>query len=335
MLKGVIKMGFLWFGKKKTEQLPNDKAKYGKAWLLIAGERQEELGLEMMKELDASGFIEATIALAMFEEDMNEKKRLLKKAADAGNPEGLWEYTRFLPHSYCPNPNDPADALWEKYCTDAAERGSVDAMNELGNIFHRRKNYAESMYWYAMANANDQKDAQMSMFGITKEWKEAGCLREFVPGSAKFDKDRHFCAISLLEMYAGTNYNLNTKLEGLVNLVLKGVPLAGYIAADIFQNHKDEEMAYKMYNALAFEQDPHGLKCYADMLFSGKGISPDVSSAIEMYAKAARLGERSAMFIIAEFIKKKDKNLAAYWYGVSLTRGYAFSSQRLKQLASE
>lgn len=331
-------MGFFGFGKKKTEQLPNDKAKYGKAWLLITGQREKELGLKMMKDLDASGFIEATIALSMFEEDMNEKKRLLKKAADAGNPEGLWQYSCFLPHSYCPNPDDPADALWEKYCTDAAERGSVDAMNELGNIFHRRKNYAESMYWYAMANANDQKDAQMSMFGITKEWKEAGCPREFVPGSAKFDKDRHFCAISSLEIYSnpGSDNSIVARSSDLVYLLMaKHVPLAGYIITDFFESHKSDEMACQAYRVLADMQDPHGLKCYADMLFSGKGISPDVSSAIAMYAKAARLGERSAMFITAEFIKKKDKNLAAYWYGVSHTRGYGLSLQRLIQLASE
>ena len=303
--------------------------KYGKAWrMLVSQERQQ--GLQIWKELDVAGFVEGSIALAMFTENQTERMRLVKKAADANNPEGLWEYCGFLPHSYRLNPNNAQDALWEQYCTKAAELGSVDAMNEMGNIYHRRGNYAESMYWYAMANAHDHRDGTISMRGIAREWANAGAPYEFQRGSEKFDQSRHKCAIAYLELNA--NKKLSVDLNEIIPMVLAGVPIAAYLAGDLFEGLENDEMAYRMYNAIAFENDAHGLKCYADMLFAGKGVQRDVNSAVRMYNMAANLGERSAMFIMGEFTKAQNKNLAAYWYGVSHTRGYENSLSRLMQL---
>ena len=69
------------------------------------------------------------------------------------------------------------------------------------------------------------------------------------------------------------------------------------------------------------------------MLFAGKGVERDFPSAIRMYTLAAEKGERGAMFVVGEFTKNTNKNMAAYWYGVSHTRGYEASLQRLIQLS--
>lgn len=90
---------------------------------------------------------------------------------------------------------------------------------------------------------------------------------------------------------------------------------------------------HRMYNMISFENDPHGLRCYADMLFAGRGVQKDVQSAIRFYQMAAERGEREAMFIMGEFVKVSNKNLAAYWYGLSHTRGYEHALARLTQLA--
>ena len=179
-------MGIFGSGKKKkpsgqtaasqecASDQPNDaerssREKYGRAWLMIVGQREKKRGLKLLRELDEAGFIEGTVALSMFCTDPVQRKALVKKAADAGNPEGLWEYSGLLPHARIPDPGNAADALWEKTVLEAAERGSADAMNEMGNVFHRREHYAESMYWYAMANAYDHLDGKLSMLGIAKE----------------------------------------------------------------------------------------------------------------------------------------------------------------------
>ena len=329
-------MGLFDLFKKKpvqqnSAQLSKEE-KYGKAWLMIVGQNRQQ-GLQLMRELDAAGFIEASIALAMFTENPAERKRLAKKAADAGNPEGLWEYCGFLPHSYCPDPTDDQDALWERYCTQAAEAGSVDAMNELGNVYNRRGNHAESMYWYAMANANDHRDGMVSMSGIARSWVNSGAPYDMKPSSAKFDDARHKCALAYLEIHSGKE--LSVEMDEIISMVLAGVPIAAYLAGDLFEAAENHEMAYKMYNAIAFEKDPHGIKCYADMLFTGRGIERDVNGAVRMYNMAANLGDRSAMFIMGEFTKTQNKNMAAYWYGVSHSRGYEHSLTRLKQLAGK
>ena len=339
-------MALFGFGKKKKDdksatpnpvpqqpaavQLSNEE-KYGKAWLLIVGQKQRPLGLQMMQELDEAGFIEGTIALSMFTADPAERKRLIKKAADANNPEGLWEYCGLLPHSYVPNPANTADALWEKYCLEAAERGSVDAMNEMGNVFHRRGHYSESMYWYAMANANDHPEGRMGMIGIAREWAQNGCPKQFVKGSAKFDMYRHQCAVAYLEL--NSNKTLSYSPDDIIRLVLQGVPIAGYFAGDLFESIGNDEMAYKMYNALAFENDAHALKCYADMIMVGKGTQKDPQKAFGIYIEAAERGDRTAMFIAGEINRTSNTNMAAYWYGLSHTRGYEHSIQRLAQLA--
>jgi len=159
-------MGLFDFMKKDTETLSKEE-RYGKAWLMIVGQTKKAQGLQIMKELDQEGYSEATVVLSMFSDDNAQRKALVKKAADAGNVEGMWEYCGFLPHSYCPDPVDEDDARWEELCLAAAEGGSVDAMNEMGNVFNRRDSYAESMYWYAMANAH----GQMSLEGIARKWE--------------------------------------------------------------------------------------------------------------------------------------------------------------------
>jgi TPR repeat protein len=71
------------------------------------------------------------------------------------------------------------------------------------------------------------------------------------------------------------------------------------------------------------------------MMFAGRGTNRDVQGALKMYTEAAELGDRAAMFTVAEFTKNSNANLAAYWYGVAHSRGYQHALPRLKQLADK
>ena len=70
------------------------------------------------------------------------------------------------------------------------------------------------------------------------------------------------------------------------------------------------------------------------MLATGRGVAKDLQSALRFYQKAAELGEREAMFVMGEFTKETNKNIAAYWYGISHSRGYQHAQTRLIQLAN-
>ena len=324
-------MGLFDFFKKNEGKTLSEKERYGQAWLQIVG-GQRAKGIKTMKELSDGGFIEATIALAMFTENQLERKTLYKIAADANNPEGLWGYSGFLEHSFIPNPNNAADAKWESICLKAAKLGSVDAMNEMGNIYNRRNQFTRSMYWYSMANLNDFPNGEISLNGIAKKWLNSDMPYEYEAGD-DFNEAMHKCALFYLEMWADQEFT--TPIDEYIAMNLAGEPLAAYLTGDMFEQAGNYEMAYKMYNAIAFENDAHGIKCYADMLFTGRGVEKDMQAAVNMYYKAAELGDRSAMFIAGEFTKNNNLNLAAYWYGVSHSRGYPHSLTRLKQIANK
>lgn len=325
-------MGLFDFFKKNDNAVLSDREKYGYAWLQIVGQKNRAKGLQIMKELSDGGFIEASIALAMFTEDPTERKALYKKAADANHPEGLWGYSGFLQHSFVPNPKNPADAQWEAICLKAAQLGSVDAMNEMGNIYNRRNQYTRSMYWYAMANLNDFPRGQISVNGIAQKWLHDDMPYNYEPGD-DFSEVKHKCALFYLELWA--DQEITTPIDEYIRMNLAGEPLAAYLTGDMFEQAGNYEMAYKMYNAIAFENDAHGLKCYADMLFTGRGVEKDMQGALKMYSSSAERGDRAAMFVVGEFTKNTNANLAAYWYGVAHSRGYQHALPRLMQLAKK
>lgn len=309
--------------------------KYGKACLLtFSGNKKSfEKGYKLFVELDQEGFVEASLVLAMMSGNPSDKYTYITKAARTGNCEAIWQSTMFMPHSFIPNRAIAQDALWEDTCLKAAERFNVDAMNEIGNVYNRRKNYAEAMYWYSMANAYGHKEGKISQTGLASNWLAAGAPRTFQQGSPRFDKARFDCAICYLEWNAGMT--ISKPIQEIVAYVLAGIPIAAFLAGDIFESQKNDEMAYKMYNAIAFTNDPHGLRCYADMLMMGKGTVQDPKTAQEYYKMAANGGDREAMYITGEFLKGTNVNLAAYWYGLSHVRGYKMATERLKQLANQ
>ena len=324
-------MGLFDFFKKNNNNALSERERYGQAWLQIVGQNRTK-GLQAMRELSDGGFIEASIALAMFTENPTERKALYKKAADANNPEGLWGYAGFLQHSFVPNPKNPADAQWEATCLKAARLGSVDAMNEMGNIYNRRNQYTRSMYWYMMAHLNDFPQGQISVNGIAQKWLNDDMPYDYEPGD-DFSEVKHKCALFYLEMWA--DQEITTPIDEYIRMNLAGEPLAAYLTGDMFEQAGNYEMAYKMYNAIAFENDAHGLKCYADMLFTGRGVEKDMQGALKMYSASAERGDRAAMFVVGEFTKNTNANLAAYWYGVAHSRGYQHALPRLMQLANK
>ena len=158
-------------------------------------------------------------------------------------------------------------------------------------------------------------------------------LRALFNANGKVDSEKTKYTSEL--SYDNRTVSLINLSDEYISLNLAGEPLAAYLTGDIFEGTGNMEMAYRMYNAIAHENDAHGLKCYADMLFTGRGVEKDVQGALRMYQMSAEQGDRAAMFVIGEFTKTQNPNLAAYWYGVAHSRGYQHALQRLIQLANK
>ncbi len=308
---------------------------FGKAVLLTFCKKTGsfEKGFKTLNKLYKNGNVEATLALAMMNQNRQEKQMMYDLAAESGNAEAIWQSCAFIPHSYIPDCTNSMDALWEAKCLMAAERGSLDAMIEMGNIYSRRNNYAESMYWYSMGNALGHKDGKKSQLGLAHRWLAAGAPRSFTSGSPQFDMIRFICSNCYLEWNAGLKMSIS--LQDIFPCAINGVPIAIYLVGDICEANGNDEMAYNAYKAGAISNDAHSLRCYADMLLMGKGTKKDLEAARENYLLSAMGGDREAMYITGEFLKDTNKYKAAYWYGVSHLLGYELARERLLQIANQ
>lgn len=306
---------------------------YGHAWRLVVGQANKSEGLSMWDKLSQVGFSEAAVARAMFCTNPADKKKLLELAVKDMNPEALWQYSCMIPHSVILDVNNSNDRMYLEYCHNAAKQGSVDAMNEMGNIYHRQKLYVKSMYWYVLANVHGHPDGKMSVAGLAQEWKRAGMpINEPRPNS-DIEKARFDCALLYLEIYAGEGLSVDP--DKVVTYVRNGVPIAGYLMGDLCEMRGDGQSALEMYRTIADHGDAHGAKCCADTLLKLSKMDSRFKNnqlIVHYIKKAADLGDRSAMFVQGEFSKDQDRDVAAYWYGVSHSRGYEHSLDRLLQI---
>ena len=114
---------------------------------------------------------------------------------------------------------------------------------------------------------------------------------------------------------------------------LGGENLAGFILAKILEQHHHDDMAYDVYNALAYGKHPYALRCYADMNLNGKGTARDVNGAFRMYELSAKGGNAEAMFAMGQkAVKEGDKYLAACWFGQAYVRGMDMAGEWLTRL---
>ena len=313
----------------------DDMHLFGSIYLTLLNPSTREKGYAELEKME-SRFPEAAITLGQYYQGSDPERAMqhYKIAADAGIAEGQWGYANMIPHSYVPDVSDENDKEWVLYCAAAAEGGCPDAANEMGNICHRLGYYAESTYWYGMAYAQEHPDGLISMRGITKEWAQKAIPEEFEAYTSTFTKERYETTLLICKLFNQTTPN--NFFDEMMRLTLQGENLAGFILGDIFEQNKNDEMAFKVYNALAFEHHPHALRCYADMLLAGKGTKRDVDAAFRIFEEAADAGNATAMFAMGQKAAKDgDKYQAAAWFGMAYDRGMDMAGEWLTKLAGK
>ena len=308
------------------------RQKYGKYYLMLLDESTREEGYRRLEEIEKI-FPEAGIVLGQWYTAKGSDKANdhFRAAADAGIAEGHWGLASLMPHSYVPDPAIPEDALWEHHCLAAAEGECADAANEMGNVCNRRNCDVEAMYWYHLAYFLGKEDATVSISGITQKWIRAGKPESYKAGTEKCTPERFNTALIILKMYSGQKDADSTSV--LMKKVLDGDLLAGFFLASLYENSNNLEMTFKVYNALAFTRSPNALRCYSDLLISGRGVKQDVPAALKYYEEAAEKGNAAAMFVMSQkALSDNDKYVAAYWAGAAYSRGYEPASAMLQKI---
>ena len=161
----------------------------------------------------------------------------------------------------------------------------------MGNICHRKGFYEESTYWYGMAYALEHPSGMAGLRGITKEWQQKGKSDEFYAHIDGFTEERYATALLLYKMF---NQSMEPgDMDEFMRLALGGENLAGFIEAQIFEQQNHDDMAYRVYNALAFENHPYALRCLADMLLAGWQEREDlILQRIKQGKLTVRISER-------------------------------------------
>lgn len=288
--------------------------------------------LAEFQKLEDEGFYEASIALGQFAQINDEDKAFahFKKAADAGLAEAQWSCAAILGHEYIPE-IDGKDKEWYKYCLAAAKGGCCDAMNELGNVCSRQNDYLAAFYWYQMATWYEHPEGQYGLGGIIGKWSaltEKPELTDSIDGVSSVDvgsAKRAFKFVTKQEKITAA-----TIQELMVSCLADNSEFMPLFLAHFFEEAVQDDKQAKLYYQVAGHNNSiMGMKSIGDMLAYGKGCQQDMEKAFSWYRGSADANEKTSCFIMGEYFRMQNKNLAAYWYTKAIRRGYEPARQRM------
>lgn len=307
---------------------------YGKVSLQAYKSCNWDEAMIEIQRLEDEGLGEASIALGQYAQMSDKPKALahFRKAAAQGIAEGAWGCAAIIGHAYQADING-ADKEWYKYCLQAARGGCADAMNELGNMYNRRNDYLGAFYWYQLAAYYDHPQAYNAVGGTLKKYMNAG-----KPAIASTIADVHpnevKSAIGIFRCMTQQDELDEQRMNMFFALALEDVNefmglFLGHFFEDVVEDYSQAKIGYQI---AANNNSIMGKRCLADMQAAGKGCERDMQTAFGWYKSAAESCEKASCFVMGEFTRKRNPDLAAYYYAVAYRRGFEQALTRLQQL---
>ena len=310
------------------------KERYGKVSIKAYKTGDWSEALEEFQRLENEGLGEASVALGQYAQmsDKSEALSHFRKAAAKGVAEGAWGCAAILGHAFQADV-DGADKEWYKYCLQAAQGGCCDAMNELGNMYNRRNDYLGAFYWYQMAAYYEHPQGYSAVGGILSKYIAVGMptLASTIDGVRPKDVKN---AISILRCMTKQDKLDNSLMDAFMQAAMEDDnEIMGLFIGHFFEDTvKMDGNARMGYQLAAHNNSIMGMKCLADMQAYGKGCERNMQAAAEWYQAASNAGEKTACFVMGEFLRKQNPNLAAFYYSAALRRGYEPAYTRLQQM---
>lgn len=308
--------------------------RYGKASLKGYKTGKWSEAMVEFQKLEDEGFGEASIALGQYAQ-MNDKAKALahfRKAAAKGVAEGAWGCAAIIGHAYQADING-VDKEWYKYCLQAAQGGCCDAMNELGNMYNRINDYLGAFYWYQMAAYYEHPQGYNAVGGTLAKYMSAGkpAIASTIDGVCPKDVKN---AISIFRCMTQQDKLDQPRMDAFMQAAMEDDnEIMGLFIGHFFEDTVKMDGNAKMgYQLAAHNNSIMGMKCLADMQAYGKGCERNMQAAAGWYQGASERCEKTACFIMGEFMRKQNPDLAAYYYAVALRRGYDPALTRLQQM---
>ena len=255
--------------------------------------------------------------------DVENTKKWLENAAERGEVSSMYDLGRL----YEEEKNYEEAEKWYK---KALGKNYMIPLSRLGNIYEKKGDYKEAEKWYKKGVQNDNRGAIKNLALLyEKEGNSEESEKLLIKLSEKND---FFGMLSLSEKYHNEkNYEAAEKIDKkLYELgAVDRINLIGK-AEEYKKNYEEAEKWYLIGANQGNIESMLNLGIFYDKIKGGK----DKEKAAEWYEKAATLNESRAMYLLAQLYQQdfNDMGLAQKWYLRALKNGRMDAKLKLKEI---
>ena len=255
--------------------------------------------------------------------DVENTKKWLENAAERGEVSSMYDLGRL----YEEEKNYEEAEKWYK---KALGKNYMIPLSRLGNIYEKKGDYKEAEKWYKKGVQNDNRGAIKNLALLyEKEGNSEESEKLLIKLSEKND---FFGMLSLSEKYHNEkNYEEAEKIDKkLYELgAVDRINLIGK-AEEYKKNYEEAEKWYLIGANQGNIESMLNLGIFYDKIKGGK----DKEKAAEWYEKAANLNESRAMYLLAQLYQQdfNDMGLAQKWYLKALKNGRMNAKIKLKEI---
>ena len=255
--------------------------------------------------------------------DAENTKKWLENAAERGEVSSMYD----LGLLYEEEKNYEEAEKWYK---KALGKNYMIPLSRLGNIYEKKGDYKEAEKWYKKGVQNDNRGAIKSLALL---YEREGNSEESEKLLIKLsEKNDFFGMLSLSEKYHNEkNYEEAEKIDKkLYELgAVDRINLIGK-AEEYKKNYEEAERWYLIGANPGNIESMLNLGIFYDKIKGGK----DKEKAAEWYEKAANLNESRAMYLLAQLYQQdfNDMGLAQKWYLRALKNGRMDAKIKLKEI---
>ena len=255
--------------------------------------------------------------------DVENTKKWLENAAERGEVSSMYDLGRL----YEEEKNYEEAEKWYK---KALGKNYMIPLSRLGNIYEKKGDYKEAEKWYKKGVQNDNRGAIKNLALL---YEREGNSEESEKLLIKLsEKNDFFGMLSLSEKYHNEkNYEEAEKIDKkLYELgAVDRINLIGK-AEEYKKNYEEAEKWYLIGANQGNIESMLNLGIFYDKIKGGK----DKEKAAEWYEKAANLNESRAMYLLAQLYQQdfNDMGLAQKWYLKALKNGRMDAKIKLKEI---
>ena len=255
--------------------------------------------------------------------DAKNTKKWLENAAERGEVSSMYDLGQLYEEE-----KDYEEA--EKWYKKALGKNYMIPLSRLGNIYEKKGDYKEAEKWYKKGVQNDNRGAINSLALL---YEREGNSEESEKLLIKLsEKNDFFGMLSLSEKYHNEkNYEEAEKIDKkLYELgAVDRINLIGK-AEEYKKNYEEAEKWYLIGANQGNVESMLNLGIFYDKIKGGK----DKEKAAEWYEKASNLNESRAMYLLAQLYQQdfNDMGLAQKWYLRALKNGRMDAKLKLKEI---